>query len=67
MYVCRLADPDQCWRLSTDGGAESLWLSGGRELVYRNGGRLMLVNLELGPDHAGSHGRYSRVATCPAR
>jgi hypothetical protein len=35
----------QRWRISTAGGSEALWSSDGRELFYRDGHRLMAVDI----------------------
>jgi DNA-binding winged helix-turn-helix (wHTH) protein/Tol biopolymer transport system component len=40
-------------QLSTDGGSEAVWSRDGRELFYRNGDRLMRVDMSRGSSHAG--------------
>ena len=53
VYVLALATPDRPRQISTDGGTEPLWLPEGATLVYRNGDRLMVVDLRGGPEQAG--------------
>ena len=36
------------WQISTDGGAQAMWAANGRELFYKNGNRMMVVDVELG-------------------
>ena len=36
------------WQISTDGGAQPMWGSGGRELFYKSGNRLMVSAVEAG-------------------
>jgi Tol biopolymer transport system component len=44
IYVRPMADLESGkWQVSTDGGHSPIWLSGGRELVYRAPGRMMSV------------------------
>ena len=52
VYVTTLDDAATPSQLSTDGGDEPLWLPNGLDLIYRNGERLMLVDLRLGPAQA---------------
>ncbi len=42
----------QC-QLSTDGGTEPVWSPGGSALLYRNGNRMMRVDLSAGIERAG--------------
>jgi hypothetical protein len=37
------------WLISTGGGSGPRWASGGRELFYRTGGKVMVVAIEPGP------------------
>ena len=37
------------WLISTGGGSGPRWASGGRELFYRSGGKVMVVAIEPGP------------------
>jgi Tol biopolymer transport system component/DNA-binding winged helix-turn-helix (wHTH) protein len=53
VYVAATSDPAERWQLSPDGGAEALWLTSGRGLLYRNGDRLMQVDVPDGPSQAG--------------
>ena len=43
VYVARLPEGRPRWRVSSDGGRLPLWARSGRELFYRNGGRMMAV------------------------
>jgi eukaryotic-like serine/threonine-protein kinase len=36
------------WQISTDGGAQAMWAQNGKELFYRSGNRMMVVDVELG-------------------
>jgi serine/threonine protein kinase/Tol biopolymer transport system component len=36
------------WLISTDGGAQAMWAPNGRELFYKSGNRMMVVEVELG-------------------
>jgi Tol biopolymer transport system component len=36
------------WQISNDGGAQPVWGPDGRELFYKNGNRMMVVNVEAG-------------------
>ena len=36
------------WLISTEGGAQAMWAPSGRELFYKNGNRMMVVDVELG-------------------
>jgi Tol biopolymer transport system component len=53
VYVAKVSRETGTWQISTDGGAEPVWLPDGRGLVYRNGDRLMAVDIRLGPEQAG--------------
>ena len=49
IYVRPMADVESGkWQVSTDGGHSPIWLSGGRELVYRAPGRMMSVAIRPG-------------------
>jgi eukaryotic-like serine/threonine-protein kinase len=36
------------WQITTDGGAQPMWSSDGRELFYKSGSRMMVVPVETG-------------------
>ncbi len=36
------------WQISTDGGAQAMWAENGKELFYKSGNRMMVVDVELG-------------------
>ena len=38
------------WQISTDGGAQPMWGSNGRELFYKNGNRMMVVAVDTGQE-----------------
>jgi len=46
-------DPGGKLQVSTEGGAEPLWSRDGRELFYRNGEKMMAVDVPAGADSAG--------------
>ena len=45
VYVRTFPGPGGLWQVSTDGGSEPHWNPNGRELVYRNGGKMMVVDI----------------------
>lgn len=45
IYVLAFPGPGGKWQVSTDGGNEPLWNPNGRELFYRNGDRMMSVEV----------------------
>ncbi|HXQ25319.1 MAG TPA: protein kinase [Candidatus Acidoferrales bacterium] len=45
IYVQPYPGPGGKWQISTDGGTEPLWNHNGRELFYRNGNRMMAVDI----------------------
>jgi serine/threonine-protein kinase len=45
VYVRRYPDLSDKWQLSNEGGAEPAWSSKGNELFYRNGAKLMVVEI----------------------
>ena len=50
VYVQPFPHGGRKWLVSTEGGNESLWAPGGRELFYRNGEKLMVVSFETEPE-----------------
>jgi serine/threonine protein kinase/Tol biopolymer transport system component len=49
IYVEPVPGPGGRRQISTDGGEEPRWLRSGREILYRNGTRMMSVPVELQP------------------
>ena len=49
VYVQPYPGPGGKWLISTDGGGEPLWSRNGRELFYRNGDRMMAVDIQTQP------------------
>jgi serine/threonine-protein kinase len=49
VYVVRYPRPDRKWTISTEGGTEPTWASDGRELFYRNGEQMMVVDILMEP------------------
>jgi eukaryotic-like serine/threonine-protein kinase len=45
VYVQSYPGPGGKWQISTEGGAEPVWNPNGRELFYRNGEKLMAVDI----------------------
>ena len=49
IYVQPYPGPGGKWQISTDGGREPLWNRNGRELFYRNGNKMMSVEIATKP------------------
>jgi eukaryotic-like serine/threonine-protein kinase len=68
IYVRAVTGDAGRWQISADGGTEALWSPAGRELFYRSGDRLMVVDVQSGPAFSASRarplfeGRYARLA-----
>ena len=45
------------WQVSTEGGSEPVWARNGRELFYRNGDKLMAVDVTLRPSFSRGNPR----------
>jgi hypothetical protein len=52
IYVQPYPGPGGKWQISTDGGTEPVWNRNGRELFYRNGNRMMAVEITTQPNFA---------------
>jgi eukaryotic-like serine/threonine-protein kinase len=52
VYVKPFPGPGARRQISTDGGAEAVWARSGRELFYRNGSKLMAVDIQTEPAFA---------------
>lgn len=50
VYLRSLAGPERRWQVSTDGGTSPLWSRDGRELFYRSGDRMMVVEVSPGAE-----------------
>ena len=46
IYLCHFPASPGKWQVSTEGGTEARWNPNGRELFYRNGEKLMAVNVD---------------------
>ena len=49
IYVQPFPGPGGKWQISTDGGEEAMWAHSGRELFYRNGDKMMAVDITTEP------------------
>ena len=49
VYVRPYPGPGPKWSISTDGGTEPVWNPNGRELFYRNGNKMMVVDTVTQP------------------
>jgi serine/threonine-protein kinase len=49
IYVQPYPGPGGKWQISTEGGTEPLWNRNGRELFYRNGNKMMAVEVTTQP------------------
>jgi Tol biopolymer transport system component len=63
VYVRPYPGPGRRWLISRDGGSQPIWSGSGRELVYRNGDKLMAVDVTTDP--AFRPGPPHTVATLP--
>ena len=50
VYVRPFPGPDRRWPVSTQGGTQPLWSRDGKEIFYRVGNRMMVVDLSAGVD-----------------
>ena len=66
VYVQPYPGPGGKWQISTEGGTEPVWNPNGRELFYRNGDKMMTVDISTQPGFAAStprmlfEGRYEQ-------
>ena len=49
VYIQPYPGPGGKWQISTEGGNEPLWNRNGRELFYRNGNKMMAVDITTQP------------------
>jgi Tol biopolymer transport system component len=57
VYVQPYPGPGEKWQISTDGGKEPVWNRNGRELFYRNGNRMMAVDVMTQPTFSAGKAR----------
>jgi serine/threonine-protein kinase len=57
VYVQPYPQPGGKWQISTEGGAEPVWNRNGRELFYRNGDKMMSVDISTQPTFAAGRPR----------
>jgi serine/threonine-protein kinase len=50
VYLRPFSGPDRKWQVSIGGGTQARWNPNGREIYYREGNRMMAVDVTLGPD-----------------
>jgi eukaryotic-like serine/threonine-protein kinase len=68
IYVQPYPGPGGKWQISTDGGSEPVWNRSGRELFYRNGDKMMAVEITTQPSFSASkpkmlfEGRYTMTS-----
>jgi len=55
VYVQPFPGPGRKWQVSTEGGTEPVWSRNGRELFYRNGRKMMSVDITSGPTFAAGN------------
>ena len=71
IYVQPYSGPGGKWQISTEGGTEPVWNPNGRELFYRNGDKMMAVEVAPQPSFAAGkprtlfEGQYMPTLTMP--
>ena len=71
IYVQPYPGPGGKWQISTEGGTEPMWNPNGRELFYRSGDKMMVVELTTQPGFAAGtprmlfEGPYVPTPTTP--
>jgi Tol biopolymer transport system component/predicted Ser/Thr protein kinase len=71
IYVQSYPGPGGKWQISTEGGTEPVWNPNGRELFYRNGDKMMAVDIATQPSFAAGRprvlfeGQYQPTTTTP--
>jgi Tol biopolymer transport system component len=72
IYVRAFPGPTGKWQISKEGGTEPVWARNGRELFYRNGDKMMSVNVTTQPTFSAGipqllfEHRYERSPAPPA-
>jgi serine/threonine-protein kinase len=65
IYLRPYDGPQRRWPISSQGGTQPLWNPNGREIFYRNGDKMMAVDVTMSPDvrlsppHLLFEGRYA--------
>ena len=57
VYVQPYPGPGGKWQISSEGGTEPVWNPNGRELFYRNGSKMMVVDVAVQPSFAAGKPR----------
>lgn len=57
VYVQPYPEPGGKWQISTDGGTEPVWNPNGRELFYRSGDKMMVVDITTQPSFSAGKPR----------
>ena len=57
VYVQPFPGPGGKWQISTEGGSEPVWARNGRELFYRNGQKMIAVEITARPTFAAARPR----------
>ena len=57
VYVQRFPEGGARWQVSAQGGTEPLWAPDGREIFYRSGNRVMVVEVSFEPEFAPGNRR----------
>jgi eukaryotic-like serine/threonine-protein kinase len=63
IYVQPCPGPGRKWQISAAGGTEPAWNRNGRELFYRDGNRMMVVDVDISASPSSSAGKPRRVRT----
>jgi hypothetical protein len=50
VYLRPFPGPDRRWSISIQGGTQPVWNPNGKELFYRNGDKMMAVDITTTPD-----------------
>ena len=65
IFVAPFPDPVARWPISTEGGTNPVWARNGRELFYRNGARIMVVDITTQPVFSAGKPRLLFESTSP--
>ncbi|MGH9601281.1 MAG: hypothetical protein ACRD24_02730 [Terriglobales bacterium] len=55
--MLQYSDPDKRWRITTEGGTGPHWARRGRELFFRQGNKMMVVEISRAPAFTASKPR----------
>lgn len=50
VYLRPFPGPERRWQISADGGTQAIWNPNGKEIFYRNGDRMMAVEVSTTPE-----------------